>query len=79
MTLFRFHSMQMTLCCWQTLKKICTNCFTIWKLKVNSSKTKVMHFRHPRGRKTDFEFRIDDTGLELTDNQKYLGPWGLLE
>ena len=43
----------------------------LWKLTVNSSKTKILIFSS--GRTTLYTFRYNDTDLELVSDYKYLG------
>jgi hypothetical protein len=47
-------------------------CFK-WCLKINTDKSKVMHFRKKRQAKTRVEFVVDDLPLELVRFYKYLG------
>ena len=44
---------------------------TLWDLKVNTDKTKIMIFK--RGRKTNVDLYYSNTLLEVVDNFKYLG------
>ena len=44
---------------------------TVWDLKVNTDKTKIMIFE--KGRKTSIDIFYNDTLLEVVDNFKYLG------
>ena len=41
-------------------------------MKVNIEKTKIVHFRNKRRRKTKFEFKIDST-LDIDNSYHYLG------
>ena len=49
-------------------------CFT-WKLSINSSKTKVVHFRPQSCSKTYYMFRCTDCVIDYCDSYKYLGVW----
>ena len=40
---------------------------------INTDKSKVMHFRKGRRRRAEFEFKIGNNVLELTEKYKYLG------
>ena len=44
-----------------------------WRLKVNATKTKIVHFRRSRTTLTDYEFKYGDKTIELVDSYKYLG------
>ena len=44
-----------------------------WRLKVNVTKTKIVHFRRSRTTRTDHEFKYGDRTIELVDSYKYLG------
>ncbi len=44
-----------------------------WKLKINKSKTKVVHFRKPCLKKTTVSFYIDNEEVEVVNKYKYLG------
>ena len=44
-----------------------------WHLKVNSSKTKVMHIRNKRRKLTSFKYIMSNTELEIVTEYKYLG------
>ena len=44
-----------------------------WQMKVNIEKTKVVHFRNKRKKKSKFVFKIDDCTLEIVDSYRYLG------
>ena len=53
------------------LGRWCSN----WGLHVNPKKTKVMHFM-PKGRqRSNFNFKIGEDPIEITDKYKYLGLW----
>lgn len=58
----------------QTLQSLLTDveryCET-WRLKINTSKTKAMIFE--KGRRTQYDFFINNTVIELVDSFKYLG------
>ena len=43
----------------------------LWGLKINTNKTKAMIFE--KGRRTDFDFIIYNTKIEIVDQCKYLG------
>ena len=40
---------------------------------MNTDKSKVVHFRKGRRHRTDFEFKIGNNVLELTEKYKYSG------
>lgn len=44
-----------------------------WRMKVNISKTKSMHFRKQSVDITNFVFKMGDNALEMVSNYKYLG------
>ncbi len=44
-----------------------------WRLNVNESKTKVVHFRNSRKLQTDFKFMYGDNELDNVKHYKYLG------
>ena len=44
-----------------------------WRLKINYSKTNIMHFRNRRKSRTSFIFKYDGVPLEVVDSYKYLG------
>ena len=44
-----------------------------WRLSINKDKTKIVHFRKPRQRKSNFNFRFGAINLEIIDKYKYLG------
>ena len=44
-----------------------------WRLKVNTAKTNIVHFRTSRTPKTDFNFMYDDEKLTIVPEYKYLG------
>ena len=44
-----------------------------WRLKVNSEKTNVVHFRKKGKSISGFEFVFDNTVLSIVDRYKYLG------
>jgi hypothetical protein len=44
-----------------------------WRLNVNASKSKIMHFRSSRKRPTQFSFTYGDITLERVSEYKYLG------
>ncbi len=44
-----------------------------WRLKVNTDKTKVVHFRSKRKRCTEFNFTFDNSPLNVVNKYKYLG------
>ena len=45
----------------------------MWGLKINTSKTKVVHFRKARAKLTNFKWTIEDEELEIVKRYKYLG------
>jgi hypothetical protein len=44
-----------------------------WRVLINTSKSKCIHFRKGRAQRTDFTFRIGDNELETVEAYKYLG------
>ena len=44
-----------------------------WRVLINTSKSKCMHFRRPRTRQTDFRFQVGDNVLETVSEYRYLG------
>ena len=44
-----------------------------WRVLINTEKSKVMHFRRGRRKRSEFQFRVGDNILELTERYKYLG------
>ena len=42
-------------------------------MEVNIEKTKIVHFRNKRRRKTKFEFKIDNCTLDIDNSYRYLG------
>ena len=44
-----------------------------WRVLINTKKSKVVHFRTGRRRRSDFQFKVGDNVLETTDRYKYLG------
>ena len=46
-----------------------------WKLKVNIDKTKVVHFRNKRVKRTDYDFKMGQESVDIVDRYKYLGVY----
>ena len=44
-----------------------------WRLRINSQKSKIVHFRKNRSKRSSFNFHIGETFLEYVDSYKYLG------
>ena len=44
-----------------------------WRVLINTGKSKVMHFRTSRRKRSEFQFHIGDNILELIEKYKYLG------
>ena len=44
-----------------------------WKLRVNVTKTNVLHFRGPKKKRTTFNFEINNEPIEIVSMYKYLG------
>ena len=44
-----------------------------WRLKVNESKSQIVHFRKTRQKLTDVKFHYGDTQLQVVSDYKYLG------
>ena len=57
----------------QSLLKVIYEWCQDWRLKVNESKTKVIHFRNVRKSPTDFVFKYGDSDIEKVTQYKYLG------
>ena len=55
----------------QSLLNDIENYCQFWDLKINTDKTKAMNFE--KGRRTHYDFYINNTALELVDSFKYLG------
>ena len=49
------------------------NWCTLWRLKVNETKTKIIHFRPVRTCQTEFEFKYGGMVIDKVDEYKYLG------
>ena len=46
-----------------------------WRLHINTSKTKTVHFRHKSQLRTSFNFKCGPSELEVVPSYKYLGVW----
>ena len=46
-----------------------------WRLHINTSKTKIVHFRHKSQPRTSFNFKCGPSELEVVPSYKYLGVW----
>ena len=57
----------------QCLLKELGNWCNNWRVKVNESKTRVVHFRNKRSAETNFKFMYGGKALEMTNNYRYLG------
>ena len=44
-----------------------------WKVLINTDKPKVMHFRTGRRKRTEFQFKVGNNVMKLTEKYKYLG------
>ena len=44
-----------------------------WRISINSEKSNIMHFRTARKRQTEFEFKLGNNCLTITNSYKYLG------
>mgnify|MGYP001552726694 CR=1 FL=1 len=44
-----------------------------WRLAINTTKTKIIHFRNKRKPRTEFELRYDEHVIDVVDKYKYLG------
>ena len=44
-----------------------------WRMLINTDKSKVVHFRHGRRKKSEFRFKIGNNELETVGTYKYLG------
>ncbi len=43
-----------------------------WRLKVNTEKTNIVHFRRKRKQRTTFKFKFENNSLNIVDRYKYL-------
>ena len=59
----------------QGLLNILSNWCDKWGIKINSSKTKCMHFRNKRKLCSVFHFEIGEFSPDYTHQYKYLGFW----
>ena len=59
----------------QRLINIVNRWCSTWRLEVNLSKTKVVHYRGCRRARTNFKFFWADNQIETTDGYKYLGVY----
>ena len=57
----------------QQMLEIVENWCKKWRLAVNHDKSKIMHFRNARIKRSDFEFKLDNNVLEYVQDYKYLG------
>ena len=58
----------------QTLLNVLYSWSETWKLEVNLSKTKIVHYRQgPKTPQTDFSFTYGDNTVEVCPSYKYLG------
>ncbi len=48
---------------------------SIWRLEVNLSKTKIVHYRGSRKKQTQFQFHWADRQIDFVDGYKYLGVY----
>ena len=44
-----------------------------WRVLIYTDKSKVMHFRTGRRKRTEFQFKIGNNVMKLTEKYKYLG------
>ena len=44
-----------------------------WQMKINPDKTKVVHFRNPRTPRTNFNFKIGQSPIQISNTHRYLG------
>lgn len=56
-------------CMLDTLHRWCQK----WRVLINTTKSKAMHFRRGRTQRSDYEFKIGNSVLETVDQYKYLG------
>ena len=54
------------------LNELSNRCYK-WRLKVNESKSKIVHFRKTTQPRTDAQFKYGDSVLEKVPSYKYLG------
>ncbi len=59
----------------QRLIKIVHKWCSVWRLEVNLSKTKIVHYRGSRKRKTNFRFLWGDNQVDIVDGYRYLGVY----
>ncbi len=57
----------------QKILKCIENWCKKWRLKVNTVKTNVVHFRNKRKKKTNFYFKFEGVSLDIVEKYKYLG------
>ena len=51
------------------------NWYRKWRLSINVSKTKIIHFRFKGKMRSQFDFKCGNHTLEYTEECKYLGLW----
>ncbi|VDI31889.1 Hypothetical predicted protein [Mytilus galloprovincialis] len=61
--------------CLQKMLDIVTEWCEAWKLTINNSKTKIVHFRPPSIDISQSTFTCGGHTLLFTDSYKYLGVW----
>ena len=44
-----------------------------WRVLINTEQSKVIHFRTGRRKRTEYQFKIGNNTLDITDIYKYLG------
>ena len=59
----------------QQMLNLLHNWCSRWGLKVNSRKTKIVHYRPSSQKRSCFAFKCGDQQLEITDKYRYLGLW----
>ena len=46
-----------------------------WSMEINPGKSKAMHFRRKRQKRSTFQFLIGDKEISFESEYKYLGVW----
>ena len=57
----------------QNLLNLVYNWCLTWRLKVNTDKTNIVHFRPTRQQKTNYDFKYGEHVITMTHEYKYLG------
>ena len=59
----------------QTLLNVVNDWCKKWSVTVNTSKTKIIHFRKRGHERTSYPLELNNTALEVVTKYKYLGTW----